>query len=137
MGAAILVPPNYLFAECYRQAEAVARQAERGVWKSIYRPIEVDKLPRDTEGFRVIQGRIEVVGEGRFTLWPNFTRLPGEAPREGVTLRILHQHLDQFTTWQPQELAGKRIEARGWLYRDGRQLVMNVRHPDAVRWLAP
>jgi hypothetical protein len=136
LAAMIVVPPNVWHERCFAAAEAGARQAGKGVWSGLYRPIDVNRLPRALSGFRVIRGRIERLGQGSDTLWLNFERLPHEGLREGVALRIKRSELAYFTRWRPQDLVGKTVEARGWLVpqqqQSERQLVMGLRHPAAV-----
>lgn len=134
--AHIVVPPNDGHADCYQAAERAARSTNKGVWSTLYRPISVNELARSVRGFRVIRGRVEHVGESRHSLWLNFPRLPGEGDREGVALRVSRNDLGNFTDWQPQELQGKEIEVRGWLFPNRKQLVMQLRHPGTLRILA-
>jgi micrococcal nuclease len=132
LGAQVVIPPNDWHLDCYRAAEAVARQQDLGVWKQFYRPIPVDKLPRDTRGFRVISGTIDRVGEGKYSLWLNFPRLEGEGPREGVALRIPRKDMKYFTKYDVRRLLGQKVVARGWMFRHKKQLVMVVSHPAAL-----
>ncbi len=132
LAAHIVVPPNLAHKECYRQAEAVVRKSGDGVWSGYYQPIDVESLPRDIKGFRVISGRVIDVGESRQSIWLNFPRRQGESRREGVAVRIHRQDLAYFTQWKPQDLRNKKIIVRGWLYPYKKQLVMRVRHPLSV-----
>lgn len=132
MGAQIVVPPNDWNIACYKAAENEARQARQGVWHSIYQPVPVENLPRDTRGFRVITGRVMKVGESRRSFWLDFTRRPGEGPREGVAVRISRKDMHYFKGWKPRNLKNRKIIVQGWLYSYKKQLVIRVRHPAAV-----
>jgi hypothetical protein len=132
LAAQIVVPPNLWQADCLRAAEQAARAANQGVWATLYRPLPVAELSRETQGFRIIRGRIERVGESRHSIWLNFPRRPGAGEREGVALRVDRDDLGNFSDWRPQALHGREIEVRGWLYRNQQQLVMSLRHPAAV-----
>jgi len=72
LGFQVVFPPNLRFADCYRQAEARARAAGRGVWgEPAFRPVPVARLtPRDT-GFRRVTGTVSRVGESRTAFWLN------------------------------------------------------------------
>lgn len=132
LAAHIVVPPNVWQWQCYRDAEAEARAAGKGAWGSFYQPVPVNELARETSGFRIITGRIERVGESKRSLWLNFPRRPGEGPREGVALRIDRADLGNFTTWDPRDLMGREVVARGWLSPHQGQAVLRVRHPVSV-----
>ncbi|MBL1274886.1 MAG: thermonuclease family protein [Ectothiorhodospiraceae bacterium] len=139
-GAQIVVPPNVEHLECYRAAERIARQTNKGVWRGIYQPVPVEQLPRDTRGFRIITGRVTRVGKSKRSLWINFPRRPGEAPREGFAVRISHKDIKLYEGWptnsQKQALSrflpNKTVTVRGWMYTYKKQLVMRVRHPASL-----
>jgi endonuclease YncB( thermonuclease family) len=132
LAAHIVVPPNVWQWQCYRETEAEARAAGIGVWAGIYRPIHADELARETSGFRIVTGRIERVGESKRSLWLNFSRRPGEGPREGVALRIDRDDLGNFDSWNPHDLQRREVVARGWFYPHQGQAVLRVRHPAAL-----
>lgn len=138
LAAHIVVPPNVWHADCYRGVETGVRSAaaQKGVWTTLYRPIPVNELPRDSRGFRIIRGRIVRVGESQTALWLNFPRLPGELARAGVALRVSRKDLGYFAGQPLHALQGREVEARGWLYASGKQLVMQLRHPAALRVLS-
>lgn len=129
LAAQIVVPPNLWGLDCYRAAEAEARAAGRGVWRSIYRPIPVDDLSRQTRGFRLVRGRITDVADSRYSVWLNFPHLPGEGPRRGVALRVPRKDLANFPPGFLPGLVGREVVARGWLFGHKGQLVMALRHP--------
>ena len=132
MGAQIVVPPNTWNRECYRAVEKSARQEKKGVWNSIYHPISVANVPRDSRGFRIISGKVIRVGESKRSIWLNFPRRPGEGRREGIAVRISRMDLGHFSSWDPRQLKGKQVVVRGWMYPDKKQSVMQLRHPFAL-----
>ena len=132
MAAQIVVPPNTLNRECYRAAERSARQANLGVWESLYRPIPIADVPRQSRGFRLISGKVVRVGESKRSIWLNFSKLPGEGRREGVAVRISRKDLKYFKPWHPLQLKDKQVVVRGWLYPYKKQSVMQLRHPFAL-----
>ncbi len=79
------------------------------------------------EGFYHIQGEIERVGKSRRSLWLNL--------KQGPSVRIDWSDWDLFKPWRVDELQGKRLEVRGWVYRRKGQQRMQVRHPASVEWL--
>jgi len=132
MAAQIVVPPNVWSRECYRAAEQIARQTEKGVWNSFYHPIPVAELSRQSRGFRFISGKVVRVGESKRSIWLNFPRRSGEGVREGVAVRISRNDLNYFKTWDPRQLMDKQVVVRGWVYPYKKQLVMQLRHPFAL-----
>lgn len=113
---AMQVPPNVWNVDCYRSAEARARAGGAGLWSlAVYRPVEADRLDPQAEGFRIVRGRVQRLGESRGSIWLN---LEG-----GVALRILRQDLPWFDDFPLEDLEGRLVEARGWLSprRDARR----------------
>jgi endonuclease YncB( thermonuclease family) len=127
LGYVITIPPNLRNISCYQAAESQARNARRGLWRSASVPLEADKLSGKEEGFHLIRGRIGRIGKSRKSLWLNLV--------EGPALRIDWHDWRAFETLEPDDLSGKRLEVRGWLYRRKGQQRMQVRHPSAIKWL--
>lgn len=128
-GFVVAVPPNLWQHACYRRNEARARSARRGVWSLDYfRPRPAARLSARDRGFRIITGRVLRTGESRRSLWLN---LEG-----GVALRIARRDLDYFGDFDLGAHAGRRVEARGWLHPRRGRLVMQIRHPFALRLLS-
>ena len=136
LAAQIVVPPNNWNRQCYRAAEREARQVQKGVWDSFYRPMPVNEVPRKIRSFRIIKGRVVRVGESKRSIWLNFPRRPGEKRREGVAVRISRDDLDRFNTWNPKKLKGKQVVVRGWFYPYKKQLVTRLRHPMALELMS-
>lgn len=125
---AIAVPPNVWNQECYRHAEEKASRAASGLWRlPYYRPLDAVRIrPDEAEGFRLIRGKVLRAGNSANSVWLN---LEG-----GLALRIARSDLHYFPAFNPRELVGKTVVARGWLRtRGGASMMMQVRHPAALR----
>jgi len=127
LGYAITFPPNLANLTCYQAAEAQARRARRGLWHARAVPLEAETLTGQETGFVLLQGSIGRIGKSRSALWLNLVK--------GPALRIEWRDWQAFSVSDPESLAGKRLEVRGWLYRRKGQQRMQVRHPSAIRWL--
>lgn len=124
-GAAITVPPNSWAADCYYQAELKARDQQRGIWKdALLGPTKSTRLPRDSEGFQIVTGDVVRIGKSNRATWIN---LAGD-----VALRIDHSDKQYFPNQQFTSLLGRKVEARGWIYRHKGQLRMRIRHPRSL-----
>ncbi len=132
LAAQIVVPPNVMLLECYQAAETVARNAGKGVWRNVYRPVPVKEVARNARGFHVIRGRVLQVGESQRSVWLNFQPRPEEGPREGVAVRIARTDLEWFDDKPLHSLRGKNIIVRGWLSPYKKQLLMRLRHPASM-----
>ena len=127
MGYVITIPPNLRNIACYQAAESLARQNRRGLWQSASVPLKADKLSGKEAGFYLIRGRIGRIGNSRKALWLNLV--------QGPALRIDRRDLPEFADLDTDDLVGKRLEVRGWIYRRSGQQRMNVRHPSSIHWL--
>jgi endonuclease YncB( thermonuclease family) len=123
LGVTHVHPPNLANRECYRKAETQAREQGRGVWKNL--PVNAPTLDTSDKGFVVLHGRVARVRNTSRSLWL--------ALQAGPSLRIARGDLAYFDRLELDDLAGKNIEARGWLYRHRNRLQMRIRHPDALR----
>jgi endonuclease YncB( thermonuclease family) len=127
LGFAISIPPNLRHADCYKLAEQEARSASRGLWSDPSIPLAAEKLSDRANGFHLIRGRIERIGKSRRALWLNLVK--------GPAIRIDWSDWTAFADLYPDELIGKRLEVRGWIYRRKGQRRMQVRHPSAIFWI--
>jgi hypothetical protein len=126
MAAWIVVPPNIRLMECYREAERVARDRSRGLWKdTFYEPLAANQLKTDARGFRFVQGKVTRVGRSKKSLWLNMGR--------SFALRIKKADRHNFSDYDPASLLGQTVIARGWVYPYKRQIQMRVRHPAALQ----
>ena len=123
LAIALTIPPNDLFIECYRAAESGARAAELGLWfLADKQPVASTLLPPAAEGFRIISGRIERIGDSQPSIW---LTLEG-----GVALRIDRVDLVNFPSgFDPQEMVGRVVTARGVIYRQSYEARLRIRHP--------
>lgn len=127
-GFPITIPPNDWQADCYHRLGEAARTAGLGVWSEPrLGPLDAERLNPGERGFRRVQGRVSHVSESAGAVWINFGR--------GFALRIRRDHLPRFAGMDLQALAGRRVEAMGWLYYRRGQLRMGLVHPSALRVL--
>ena len=125
LATALVVPPNTAAATCYQGIEARARRAGLGIWSlEQYRAVNAARLPAEARGFRLVTGRVEEIRESRHSIW-----LQLDGP---LVVHISRRDLAQFPGNFPQALAGRHVEARGWLKPDRDGLRMHVRHPAAL-----
>lgn len=124
-----------LGAAALRQAEDVARAERRGVWDLPFyavREATALRVPEDDHTFVVMQGTVLEAAQAGRTVYLNF----GAVWRTDTTITMPAKALPLFqgVGLDPLRLAGKRIEARGWLVeKDGPML--RIDHPEALRVL--
>ena len=122
---ALVVPPNTGKAECYAQIEREARSAGRGLWQhATYQPQDAGALPRDSRGFRIVQGRVENIQRTRHQTRVELQGL--------VVARISNSDLGNFAAGYLETLVGRRVELRGWVKPEREWLGIRVRHPAAL-----
>lgn len=121
----LVVPPNSAQVACYHDAENEAREANRGLWRNAkYQARDARSINDKTEGFAIVKGRVQSTGESRDAIWVNY---PG-----GFALRIAKSDLAYFSKYSIEELVGKTVIARGWIYSSRRGPRMRIRHPSAL-----
>lgn len=131
LGVRIGIPPNLWNQSCYRQAEQLARQAKRGLWRPSgpLGKLPLSKnLPARTKGFRIVEGRVLNVSKSRKSVWLN---LSGR-----LSLRIAKSDMLYFRNRPPQSYIKKYVLVRGWIH-PGKQgsLLMRLRHPTDIEIL--
>jgi micrococcal nuclease len=117
-----------------RAAERVARAAARGLWADpAQAPQAADDAHADIGSFRIVHGKVLRVAETRNFVYLNF----GADWRTDFTLRLdkpaaaaLAGALDAPL----ERLAGRRVEARGFLVEAGGPLI-DVSHPEQIEVL--
>jgi Micrococcal nuclease (thermonuclease) homologs len=125
LGATLAIPPNLWNLECYQAAEKRARVTARGIWQlPTYQPIESTALTFGTQGYRIVQGRVQHIGTSPSSVWLNLT---GD-----LALRISRDDLQYFGAWTPEGLLGRRVRARGWIHASHGKIRMRVLHPTAL-----
>ena len=121
LATTLVVPPNVWSLDCYADAEARALRTRRALWSlPQYQIVEAEQLGLDTKGFRIITGRVQRVGRSKSSVWLNL------APH--VALRIPRDDLSYFADFDPAQLKGRRVIARGWLHLRRDELRMTIRH---------
>ena len=97
-----------------------------GLWSlPRYQPIPAEQLPDSARGFRLVTGRVQRIGESRGNVWLNLSAR--------VAVRIPRDDLVYFGDLDPRQLAGRRLEVRGWIYARRGELRVTVRHPAALK----
>lgn len=118
----LFISPNLAHVDCYQQAALMARRQGLGLWHlPQYRPREANSLTGNERGYHVVTGMVQRVGHSRSSVWLNL------GPE--FALRIERDDLPLFEAVQFDDLAGTRVQARGYLYRRNNQLRMRLRHP--------
>lgn len=126
LATTLVVPPNTWNYACYQSVERSAQEKKMGIWSlARYRPVRVGDLSRDEPGYRLVDGVIEAVFESRNSIW---LELVGP-----MALRIPRKDLPYFSTWNLDQLVGRRIVARGWPHLRKGKWRMSVRHPSALQ----
>ncbi len=122
LAIALTVPPNDWNVSCYRDAESQARRKRLGIWSlPRYKTIKTERLTGNERGFRIVEGKILRIGRSKQALWVNLTG--------NLALRINHEDIANFSNVDFDRIRGKRVIARGWMYKHKRQLRMQIRHP--------
>jgi endonuclease YncB( thermonuclease family) len=125
LGFRLSIPPNLDFQDCYAQMEQQARSKAIGVWQGGHSLVTESKnLDRRMTGFRLVRGIITDIEESRHHLWLHMGK--------NLVLQIRKSDLDWFNTWKPETLAGKRIEARGWITSRKHPMKMRIQHPASI-----
>lgn len=112
LGYALAVPPNVDLVECHAAAERVARQGSLGVWEGA---ASTPASQVSSGGFQIVRGRVQSVSKAGKFYW-----LELDGP---LVLRIAKRETDYVRSIPVEQLAGKDVEARGWVIdRDRGQL---------------
>ena len=117
----LTIPPNLEYLDCYLHHSNQAIASQRGLWSlQQYKPLNSTTLDKGIRGYHVITGRVERIGESRSSIWINLT---GK-----VALRIKRKDLKYFDEAELQDLKGKMIQVRGWVYTKDKEFRINIRH---------
>lgn len=118
----LIIPPNLDFIDCYQTNAGFARSQKIGLWAlKQYQPIPAVTVSRDDLGYRIISGTVLRVGNSRSAVWLNLAN--------HVALRITRENLPYFDPIPIQDLTGREMTARGWLYYANGQYRMQIHHP--------
>jgi endonuclease YncB( thermonuclease family) len=123
LGYLVAVAPNTALVACQQAAEHVARNARLGLW---HKTVVQTPGQLTSGGFALVTARVAKVERNRGGIW-----LELDGP---LVLHIAPKSLGQFAWPALQNLAGRNIEARGWVI-DRRQRG-SVKKAQA-RWMLP
>ena len=124
-------PDDRAPAKAMLRREARARQAGRGLWTiPMYQVRLPDEIGPFEAGFMVVEGRVRRVGEGRETLYLDFS----DDWRSTVSITVPRSALRELRTagLDPYDLEGRLIRVRG-VVEDRRLL---VDHPEQIEPLS-
>lgn len=117
----LTIPPNLNYLDCYLHHSNEAIASQRGLWGlQQYKPLASTSLAKGIRGYHVITGRVERIGESRTSIWIN---LSGK-----IALRIKRKDLSYFNQSELQDLQGKMIQVRGWIYIKDKEFRINLKH---------
>ena len=125
-------PDTRALARAMLAAEAKARGAERGIWRSrVYavRPAEPDALRRDRDSFQIVEGRVLRVTKAGNEAYLDF----GEDWRTDVTVHIARGPLGEVRKAgiDPLSFEGRTVRVRGWVgLRSGPMI--EITHPEQI-----
>lgn len=127
LASIVAVPPNIGWLERYAAVERKARAQRRGLWSHPYfTPVSAAQLDLGHTGFRFVRGRVQRIGKSNRYIYLDLA--------ERFVCMIAREDWRHFQG-RPEDLAGKDIEASGWVSaRDGR-LRLRVHHPAVLRVL--
>lgn len=125
LGFQVAVAPNVGLADCQRAAERQARDARLGLWK---RSPVLKTGQVKASGFAVLSGRVSAVRRNRGGVWLQL--------ENSVVLRIAPNLLERFDMASLERLAGRQVEARGWVVERSRHGNAEQRQGQD-RWLLP
>jgi endonuclease YncB( thermonuclease family) len=121
LGYLVAIAPNVALVECQQAAERLARQSRVGLWRRS--PVQTPaQLQRG--GFALVEGRVERVERNRGGVWLELG--------DSLVVHVPPQALDGFDLRQLQGLAGRQVEARGWIIDRSRR---TGGKPGQARWM--
>lgn len=126
-GFFISLPPNLWHADCYSEAENFPRLGRLKIWGDArYTPEAAATLPANSRGFLLVAGRVTAVRK-----FPAGTAITLDG---WVSLFVQARDERYFPGLVGEQVTGKRVISRGWVYpRKGRPN-MKIRHPSALQW---
>jgi len=122
LGYLVGVAPNVALVNCQQVAERSARAAGLGLW----RQSPVQSPEQLSGGFALVEGRVARVERNRGGLWLEMD--------DSLVLRVEPRLFGQFDLDHLQALAGRRVEARGWVIDRSRRGGVKT---GQARWLLP
>ena len=121
MGYRVAFEPASGLELCQREAEDEARRLQAGLWQQVRILAPFDLR---SGGFTLMRGKVQRVQRNRGGLW-----LELDGP---MVLRVEPKMLRDFDEDELQRLAGRRIEARGWVIDRARRGEVQ---PQQARWM--
>ena len=116
------IPPNLAHLDCYEKSSRFAQDQQIGLWAlKQYKPVPVEAISIKDLGYRIITGKVIRIGESKSATWINLAR--------NLALRITREDRSYFPGNMLNELIGKDVAARGWLYYTNGEFRMQIRHP--------
>ncbi|MEO4047128.1 thermonuclease family protein [Pseudomonas sp. CAU 1711] len=123
LGYRVAFEPASGLEVCQREAEAAARERRLGLWQQ-QKVLSPSALRGG--GFALVRGRVAAVQRNRGGLW-----LELDGP---LVLRVEPRLLRHFDVTALQRLAGREVEARGWVIDRARRGGVQ---PGQARWMLP
>ncbi|KAA0683003.1 thermonuclease family protein [Roseomonas genomospecies 6] len=116
-------------------AEAGARAAERGIWRTrayAVRPADPEALLRDRDSFQIVEGQVLRVTKAGGDAYLDF----GEDWRTDVTVHIGRSALREFVAAgiDPLSYEGRTVRVRGWVGLRAGPLI-EATHPEQIERL--
>jgi endonuclease YncB( thermonuclease family) len=122
--------PNVRHAQCYRDAEAKAREAKKGLWQYADKGvplIESKDISGERTGFQLVRGKIALAKEGSNYFILNM---------DTVGYRISKEAMTQFNERDLLALQGKVVEIRDDLSFNRGSMFGFLEHPGQINVLA-
>jgi endonuclease YncB( thermonuclease family) len=123
LGYHVAFEPASGLEDCQRSAEDQARERRVGLWQQAG---SVTPFDLRSGGFALVRGRVDQVQRNRGGLW-----LEMDGP---LVLRVDSKLLRHFDVAALQRLAGRQIEARGWVIDRARRGDVQA---GQARWMLP
>jgi micrococcal nuclease len=118
----LTIPPNLEFLDCYQTSTRYAQQHHIGLWALYkYQATPAEALSTKHLGYRIVIGTITRIGESKSAIWINLAN--------NMAIRITREDLKYFNSMQFDQLTGKQLAIRGWLYFMNGEYRMRIRHP--------
>ncbi len=122
--------PNTRHVQCYREAEAKAREAKKGLWQFADKGvplIDAKDLTGERIGFQIVRGKVVLAKQGKDFFILNM---------DTIGFRISKEAMGQFNERDLLALEGKVVEIRDHLaYYKGGMFSM-LEHPGQINLLA-
>lgn len=123
LGYLVAFAPQTALAGCQQAAERSARERRLGLWQ---RPPLLAPQQVVAGGFALIRGRVQRVERNRGGVWLEMS--------PALVLRVTPKLLPEFDIQALQRLAGREVEARGWVVDRARHVTLR---PGQARWMLP